>query len=410
MLSGCEDAKNLSNCAVQSLNLSPLAAAIGESNAVRYATYKLPSDGSERIVGIANTTQLNWIVGVDEAKKEFTAPLDALAQQIILGVLVIGTLALLGGILLARVITQPLGELSMAAQSVQRGGSLENASFSLVMNQGDEVGHLALVFSNMVKALHARVAELHTINVVSRTISSSFNIGNTLTLVLNSLRNVVPYDRSLVLIYDPKKDEFYTRASADGRGFYLNRVWSQEDRPAIHNRSENHIQQFFEKRKAVPVGGGGNPEKVVFEEISFSVLIPDLSVLGDAELDYSREWGNFEPKSYLGVPLLYKEEIIGIIELASAKPGNFTTDHVRVLELIAGQAAVAVRNALDVEMRENELHKQIDELQIVIDEGKKQKSVKEIVESDFFQELTSKADKIRKKRLGNSNQENPKME
>ena len=409
MLSGCEDPKNLGNCAVQSLNLSPLASAIGGSSAVRYATYKLPSDGSERIVGIANTTQLNWSVGVDEAKKEFTAPLDALAQQIILGVLVIGTLALLGGILLARVITQPLGELSMAAQSVQRGGSLETNSFSLVMNQGDEVGHLAMVFSNMVKALHARVAELHTINVVSRTISSSFNIGNTLTLVLNSLRNVVPYDRSLVLIYDPQKDEFYTRASADGRGFYLNRVWSQEDRPAIHNRNENHIQQFFEKRKVepVPVGGSGNPEKLAFEEISFSILIPDLSVLGDAELDYSREWGNFEPKSYLGVPLLFKDEIIGIIELASAKPGNFTADHVRVLELIAGQAAVAVRNALDVEMRENELRKQNDELQIVIDEGKKQKSVKEIVESDFFQELTSKAEKIRKKRLGNSNQENP---
>ena len=407
MLSGCEDPKNLSNCAVQSLNLNPLSLAIGESSTVRYATYKLPSDGSERIVGIANTTELNWSVGVDEAKKEFTAPLDALALQTMLGVLVIGTLALLGGILLARVITQPLGKLSLAAQAVQRGDALHSETFTSVMNQSDEVGHLALVFNNMVNALHARVSELHTINVVSRTISSSFNIGNTLTLVLNSLRNVVPYDRALVLIFDPKKDEFYTRASADGRGFYLNRVWSQDDRPAIHSRDENHIQQFFDKRKVVPVqiNDGANPEKIALEENNLTILIPDLSRHGNAELDYSREWGDFEPKAYLGVPLLFKEEIIGLIELVNARPGGFTADHARVLELIAGQAAVAVRNALDVEMRETELRKQIDELQIVIDEGKKQKYVNEIVESDFFQELTSKADQIRKKRQGNSNPE-----
>ncbi len=391
MISGCEDPKNLANCKVQSLNLSPLAAIIGGSDVVRHATYKLPSNGTERIVGIANTKQLNWSVGVDEAKNEFTAPLDQLALRITFSVFIIGILAIVVGIILARVITQPLGTLSLAAQAVERGETVEPAGFMAVMQQGDEVGHLALVFSNMVKALHARVSELHTVNIVSRTISSSFNIGNTLTLVLNSLRKVVPYDRALVLLYDPKKDEFFTRATADGRGFFLNRVWDQFDRPSIHTRKENHIQQFFDKKP-------GSPEQAAAEQAGFTILIPDLNLLPDAELEYTREWQDFEPRCYLGIPLLFKDEIIGLIELASARPNSFTTDHERVLELIAGQAAVAVRNALDVELRETELRKQIDELQIVIDEGKKQKYVAEIVESDFFQELTSKAKLIRNKR------------
>ncbi|MCX6081345.1 MAG: GAF domain-containing protein, partial [Chloroflexi bacterium] len=395
MISGCEDPKNLTDCKVKSLNLAPLAAIAGESDIVRHATYKLPSDGSERIVGIANTKQLNWSVGVDEAKKEFTAPLDEVAQRILISVFVIGILAIIIAIILARVITQPLGQLSLAAQSVERGETLDPAGFATVMQQGDEVGHLALVFNNMVKALHARVSELHTINIVSRTISSSFNIGNTLTLVLNSLRKVVPYDRALVLLYDPQKDELYTRATADGRGFYLNRVWDQDDRPAIHTRAEAHIQQFFDKRESNQISADGS-------RASISVLVPDLSKLLDIKIDYAREWDDFQPRSYLGVPLLFKDEIIGLIELVSAKPGSFTPDHERVLELIAGQAAIAVRNALDVELRETELRKQIDELQIVIDEGKKQKNVAEIVESDFFQELTSKAKQIRRKRQENS--------
>ena len=198
-----------------------------------------------------------------------------------------------------------------------------------------------------------------------------------------------------MLLYDPKKDEFYTSATADGRGFYLNRVWERNDRTSIHTRAENHIQYFFDKQKDTVDSAAGARD-------SFTTLIPDLARTPEARLEYEREWEEFEPRSYLGVPLLFKDDIIGLIELASAQPNSFTVDHERVLELIAGQAAVAVRNALDVELRETELRKQIDELQIVIDEGKKQKYVAEIVESDFFQELTSKAQQIRKKRQAGS--------
>ena len=393
MLPGCEDSKNLVNCKVNSLNLSTLASVIGESDIVRHATYKLPSDGSERIVGIANTKQLNWSVGVDKAHKEFTAPLDQLALETAISVIIIGILAIIVGILLARVITLPLGKLSLAAQSVEKGEGLNTNNLSSVLEQGDEVGHLAFVFKNMVNSLDARVSELKTLNTVSRTISSSFNLGSTLPRVLNSLHKVIPFDRALVLLYDPKKELFFTRATADGRGFYLNRVWEQDQSPSSHTRDEKHIQKFFNQQQINE--GSGN---IAGE--STAVLITDLNLLPDSEIDYKLEWPEFDPRAYLGVPLLYREEIIGLIELASEMPGSFNEDHERVLELISGQAAAAVRNALDVELRETDLRKQIDELQIVIDEGKKQKYVAEIIESDFFQELTSKAQQIRQKRQG----------
>ena len=391
LLPGCEDAKKLENCKVASLNLGTLSTTVSASSDLRNATYTLPSDGSGRIVGLANTTtQLNWTVGVDESRQDFTTPLNLLAQQTLFGVLVVGFLAIIFGIILARLITRPIDNLSLAALAVEKGNPIASDDFSRVLRQGDEVGHLANVFNNMVGALNARVSEMHVINLVSRQMSSSFNIGNTLPLVLNSLRNVVPYDRALVLLFDDKKNEFQTRATADGRGFFMNRVWNHDDRPNIHNLEELHIKRFLDLQDSPRLTAGGGQSK--------SVLIPNLTMLPDTGNDYASEWSDFTPMSYLGVPLLFKDEIIGLIELASGTPGAFNSDHERVLELLAGQAAVAVHNALDVENRENELRRQIDELQIVIDEGKKQKSVNEIVESDFFQELTSKAQQIRQKR------------
>ena len=91
----------------------------------------------------------------------------------------------------------------------------------------------------------------------------------------------------------------------------------------------------------------------------------------------------------------------------SAKDDCFNSNHSRVLELIAGQAAIVLRNALDVERREAELRRQIDALKIEVDESKKQKNVEEIVESDFFQALSSKADKIRQRREEERNDSDP---
>ncbi len=390
-LNGCEDPKNLEGCKVKSLSLPTVAEVISKTEVsnsttgtgVRHGNYVSPIDGSEQIIGVANTSQLNWSVVVNEAKSEFTAPLTFLALRTFLSVLAISSLAVIGGILLARVITQPLGKLSQVAQAIQNGDTSHSEELAEVMEQGDEVGHLAQVFNGMLDSLEARVSELRAINVVSRKISSSFNIGTTLTLVLNSVRNVVPYDRALVMLYDAETELFCTRAIGDGRGFYLNQVWNEEDTPTIRRKDDGYLGRFFESRKN---------ETIV-------ALRPDLNrALESVALPYAAEWGDFEAHSFLGMPMMFKDEMIGVIELASEEEDCFNANHSRVLELIAGQAAIAVRNALDVERREAELRRQINELRVEVDEGKKQKNVEEIVESDFFQALSSKADKIRQRR------------
>jgi transcriptional regulator with GAF, ATPase, and Fis domain len=182
-----------------------------------------------------------------------------------------------------------------------------------------------------------------------------------------------------VLLYDPQKEEFSIRAISDDKGFHLLKV---DERPSIQRRFAGHLEKFFKTQN----------------DSSVTMLMPNVRSVPESDAIYRLEWGDFKPMSYLGAPLQSGEKTFGVVELASAKPGNFTLDHERVLELIAAQAAIAVSNALDVEQREAKLRKEIDELQIAIDENKKQKYVNEIIESDFFQALTEKAKTIREQR------------
>jgi HAMP domain-containing protein len=63
-----------------------------------------------------------------------------------------------------------------------------------------------------------------------------------------------------------------------------------------------------------------------------------------------------------------------------------------------------------VRQREEKLKKQVIELQIMIDEGKRQEQVEEIVDSDFFRDLQEKARRMRQGFASSSTTTRPKVE
>jgi signal transduction histidine kinase len=61
-------------------------------------------------------------------------------------------------------------------------------------------------------------------------------------------------------------------------------------------------------------------------------------------------WHNFPeehdpPRSALCVPLIHDGEVLAVLTLAQREPGHFTTHHLEMVQIIANQAAVAIRNA-----------------------------------------------------------------
>jgi signal transduction histidine kinase len=71
-----------------------------------------------------------------------------------------------------------------------------------------------------------------------------------------------------------------------------------------------------------------------------SFYVPDV----DVEPRYCRYLGE-EMKSELAVPLISGDVVLGVLNLESPAPGFFTTEHARILQALAGQAALAVERA-----------------------------------------------------------------
>ncbi|MEK7276067.1 MAG: GAF domain-containing protein [Chloroflexota bacterium] len=101
-------------------------------------------------------------------------------------------------------------------------------------------------------------------------------------------------------------------------------------------------------------------------------------------------------RSFLGVPLLISDHLIGALTLVHRDPGHFTETDKRQLSKLTAQASIAIENAIQVRERENALKQQIRQLQIEIDETKKARQVEEIVDTEYFQKLKERAMKMRK--------------
>jgi phosphoserine phosphatase RsbU/P len=70
-----------------------------------------------------------------------------------------------------------------------------------------------------------------------------------------------------------------------------------------------------------------------------AVLVPDVSK------DPRYIEGNAETRSELAVPLIYKEKVIGVLDLEHTRRGFFTDDHRRTMMTLAAQVAIAIENA-----------------------------------------------------------------
>jgi signal transduction histidine kinase len=75
------------------------------------------------------------------------------------------------------------------------------------------------------------------------------------------------------------------------------------------------------------------------------VYVPDV----EREPLYRRYLGE-EMKSELAVPLVSGERVIGVLNLESPAPAFFTSEHARILQALAGQAAVAIERAQRTEI------------------------------------------------------------
>jgi diguanylate cyclase (GGDEF)-like protein/putative nucleotidyltransferase with HDIG domain len=159
--------------------------------------------------------------------------------------------------------------------------------------------------------------EVFALHEIAQTIGSSLNFNDTVSLVSNKLRAIVPFDTCIIFIVDEKSGKAV----------------------AEHVAGE-HREAFNGRRMGV---GDGITGWVIANARSMCNASPELDLVGLPE-DMA--------KNYRGVlvsPLLRENGAFGAITLYSKSRPSYTTEHVRLLESVCQHASSALNNALTFE-------------------------------------------------------------
>jgi len=179
---------------------------------------------------------------------------------------------------------------------------------------------LVLVASRMAAAienaqLYTRTAKqariLLTLNEIARELTSILNLDELLGRIAELVRRLIDYQMFSILLLDSSGEKLQHR-------------FSLRFNESIHLKHE------------IPLGRGLVGAAA---ESRQSVLAPDV------KKDPRYVEVNPETRSELAVPLIYKDKVIGVLDLEHTRRGFFTEEHQRTMTTLAAQIAIAVENA-----------------------------------------------------------------
>lgn len=125
------------------------------------------------------------------------------------------------------------------------------------------------------------------------------------------------------------------------------------DNKLVH-RFSLHFNEAIQIKHDIPIGEGFVGYAALHRE---AVLVPDVT----KDARYIQL--NPETRSELAVPLIYKDRVIGVLDIEHTRKGYFTEDHMRTITTLAGQVAIAIENARlyeHVERQERRLQKDLE--------------------------------------------------
>jgi diguanylate cyclase (GGDEF)-like protein/putative nucleotidyltransferase with HDIG domain len=159
--------------------------------------------------------------------------------------------------------------------------------------------------------------EVFALHEIAQTIGSSLNMNDTVTLISNKLRAIVPFDTCIIYVVDDRS----------GKAIAMHVVG-------------DHAELFERRRISI---GDGITGWVIANGRSMCNSSPELDLVGLSD-DIAKNY-----RSVLVSPLIREDGAFGAITLYSKGRTSYTTEHVRLLESVAQHAASALNNAITFE-------------------------------------------------------------
>src|SRR5271169_7102799 len=163
--------------------------------------------------------------------------------------------------------------------------------------------------------LYTRVSrqarQLTLLTEISRELTSILNVDELLKRIADLVTRIIDYQMFSILLLD-----------ASGS--------------TLQHRFSLRFKESVQLKHEMPLGQGLVGYAAQHGE---AVLAPDVS----KDSRYIK--ANPETRSELCIPLIYKDKVIGVLDIEHTRRGYFTEDHVRIMTTMAAQVAIAIENA-----------------------------------------------------------------
>jgi sigma-B regulation protein RsbU (phosphoserine phosphatase) len=149
------------------------------------------------------------------------------------------------------------------------------------------------------------------LNEIARELTSILNLDQLLQRIADLLSRLIDYQMFSILLVDDTGEK-------------------------LQHRFALRFQENIHLKHEVPIGKGVVGAAA---QTKSTVLVPDVTK------DPRYVLLNPETRSELAVPLIYKGNVIGVLDLEHTRRGFFTEDHQRTITTLAAQVAIALENA-----------------------------------------------------------------
>lgn len=181
-----------------------------------------------------------------------------------------------------------------------------------------EQAAVAIENSRLYDAVHRRVEGMTTLNRIAMTLTAGLDMDQILVSLFEQCSQVLPIDVFYVALFDAET------GAIDFPFFYREGLFETLGPRNIH-QAAGVTGEVIRRRQ--------------------TIHIPDAAV-PEAEREYHLiHLGGQPARSYVGVPLILLDQVVGVISMQSLQPYAYTSEQVNLLQTIATQAAIAVQNA-----------------------------------------------------------------
>lgn len=166
------------------------------------------------------------------------------------------------------------------------------------------------------------IKELGIINHISLAVTSGLDMEHVLKTLYEQCSQLVPIDIFYVALYDETNSLIQVPLFYEAGLYQAGPSRDIEDRPGT-------IGAVIRSRKTLYLNN----------------IINDTVLSDTHPQQLSASAPEKTSRSYIGIPLTLREKVVGVLSIQNYRADAYTEDHIRILERIAIQAAIALENA-----------------------------------------------------------------